>query len=139
MKGFVAWFFSMLSRRTHAIDWPLMTALLALQLISLVILASAGGDDQRLMWSQAARFAAGLIALAVLSNISPIKIRQWSPLIFIASIFLMLLVFAFGSGRSANLWLNLGVVYVQPGELLKLSVPMMLTWYLHQKVLRKKP
>jgi rod shape determining protein RodA len=43
----------------------------------------------------------------------------------------MPVVFAIGSGRSARLWINLGFFYLQPGELLKLSVPMMVAWYLN--------
>ena len=54
---------------------------------------------------------------------------------YLASLLLLGLVFVFGSGRSADLWLNLGVFYLQPGELLKLSVPMMVAWFLHQAVL----
>jgi rod shape determining protein RodA len=41
----------------------------------------------------------------------------------------------FGTGRSGRHWLNLGVVYVQPAELLKLAVPMALAAYLHDRPL----
>ena len=54
---------------------------------------------------------------------------------FAVTLALLPMVFAFGSGRSARLWINLGVFYLQPGELLKLTVPMMVAWYLHRVVL----
>jgi len=71
----------------------------------------------------------------VLSRLSPADLRRRTPLAYLASLLLLGLVFVFGSGRSADLWLNLGVFYLQPGELLKLSVPMMVAWFLHQAVL----
>lgn len=116
------------------LDGPLMLGLLAIMGISLVVQASAGGDVAA-VWKQGARFAVGLGALVVLSRVSPNTLRQWTPLAYLGSLVLLGLVFVIGSGRSANLWLDLGVFYLQPGELLKLSVPMMVAWFLHQAVL----
>ncbi|TGR91123.1 rod shape-determining protein RodA, partial [bacterium M00.F.Ca.ET.191.01.1.1] len=36
-------------------------------------------------------------------------------------------------------WLNLGVFYLQPSELLKLSLPLMMAWYLHRQPLPPSP
>ena len=82
-----------------------------------------------------ARFVAGLGVMVLLSRVSPARLRIWTPFVFAVTLALLPMVFAFGSGRSARLWINLGVFYLQPGELLKLSVPMMLAWYLHAAVL----
>ena len=117
------------------IDTPLLLALVAVMIVSLLVQASAGEDAVRAVLSQAARFAIGLVALLVLANTSPVTLRAWTPWVYGLTLALMPLVFVFGSGRSANLWLNLGVFYLQPGELLKLSVPMMLAWYLHRETL----
>ena len=87
------------------------------------------------MVSQGVRFGIGVGAMVLLSRLPPARLRLWTPLAYAASLALLAMVFVFGSGRSANLWLNLGVFYLQPGELLKLSVPMMLSWYLHTAVL----
>jgi rod shape determining protein RodA len=45
---------------------------------------------------------------------------------------LLLLVPLFGTGRSGRHWLNLGVFYLQPAELLKLVVPMAVAAFLHR-------
>jgi rod shape determining protein RodA len=129
------WLRERLARLFDTVDLPLLLALLGVMAISLVVLASASGENSRLVVSQAVRFAAGLGAMVLISRIPPARLRVWTPLAFAASLVLLALVFVFGSGRSANLWLNLGVFYLQPGELLKLSVPMMLAWYLHGAVL----
>ena len=129
------WLRDGLARLLDKVDLPLLLALLCVMLISLVVLASAGGDNTRLVMSQAARFGIGVGAMVLVSRVTPAKLRLWTPLAYGVSLVLLALVFVFGSGRSANLWLDLGVFYLQPGELLKLSVPMMLAWYLHGVVL----
>jgi rod shape determining protein RodA len=113
------------------LDIPLLLGLVAIMGISLVVQASAGGDAASVV-KQAARFAVGLGALLVLSRVAPSTLRQWTPLAYLASLVLLGLVFVIGTGRSANLWIDLKIFYLQPGELLKLSVPMMVAWFLHQ-------
>src|SRR6478609_7288994 len=114
------------------IDWPLFVALCGVMGASLVVQASAGGGESRVMLAQAARFVAGIGALVLLSRVTPAKLRIWTPIIFAFTLALLPMVFLFGHGRSARLWINLGVFYLQPGELLKISVPMMVAWYLHR-------
>lgn len=135
MIAMLRWARDLVGRITDKLDLPLLLALLALMVISLVVLSSASDGNSRLVLSQGLRFAVGLGALVLISRIPPAKLRLWTPLAYAGSLALLSLVFVFGSGRSANLWLNLGVFYLQPGELLKLSVPMMLAWYLHSVVL----
>ena len=131
MIAFLRWLRDLALRLFDKVDLPLLLALLCVMLISLVVLASASGENSRLVLSQGVRFAVGLGAMVLISRLPPGRLRLWTPLAYAASLVLLALVFVFGSGRSANLWLNLGVFYLQPGELLKLSVPMMLAWYLH--------
>lgn len=123
------------SRMLSRVDTPLLLALAAVMIASLLVQASAGEHPMRAVLSQGARFALGLTAMLLLANTSPATLRVWAPWAYAFTLALMPLVFLFGSGRSANLWLNLGVFYLQPGELLKLSVPMMLAWYLHRETL----
>jgi rod shape determining protein RodA len=114
------------------VDVPLLLGLCAVMTASLVVQSSAGGADNHVVIAQAARFAAGLGAMVLLTRVSPGKLRIWTPIVFLLTLALLPLVFAFGSGRSARLWINLGIFYLQPGELLKLTVPMMVAWYLHR-------
>ena len=117
------------------VDWPLLLALCAVMASSLVVQSSAGGGEMHVVIAQGLRFVAGLGVMVLLSRVSPARLRIWTPFVFGLTLALLPLVFAFGSGRSARLWINLGVFYLQPGELLKISVPMMVAWYLHRVVL----
>ncbi|MCT6981049.1 FtsW/RodA/SpoVE family cell cycle protein, partial [Salmonella enterica subsp. enterica serovar Oranienburg] len=66
----------------------------------------------------------------------PQTLRAWTPWLYAASIFLLLVVAAIGEVRSGSKrWLNLGVMSFQPSELLKLTMPMMVAWYLHPRQL----
>jgi rod shape determining protein RodA len=117
------------------IDWPLLVALCAVMGASLIVQSSAGGGDSHVVIAQGARFVAGLGVMVLLTRVPPARLRIWTPIVFAVTLALLPMVFAFGSGRSARLWINLGFFYLQPGELLKISVPMMVAWYLHRVVL----
>ena len=116
------------------VDVPLLAALLLLMGIGLLVLASAA-PSERMVLSQAFRLGVGLSALWLLSRVPPAQLRLWTPWLFGASLLLLLLVPVFGSGRSARSWINLGVFYLQPAELLKLTVPMVLAWQLQRSPL----
>ncbi|MBD8525173.1 rod shape-determining protein RodA [Pseudomarimonas arenosa] len=120
---------------TPRLDLPLAGALLLLMALSLTNLYSAAGGNTGLVISQALRFAVGFAALWVLSRIPPLQLRLWAPWIFAGGLLLLALVPVLGTGRSGRHWLNLGVVFVQPSEFLKLAVPMALAAFLHSRVL----
>jgi rod shape determining protein RodA len=135
MIELLAGFREFIARLLSRVDAPLMAALTALMIVSLLVQSSVGDDALHVVMAQIVRFALGLAALLLLANTKPATLRSWTPWIYAGTLSLMPLVFIFGSGRSANLWLDLGVFYLQPGELLKLSVPMMLAWYLQRETL----
>ncbi len=135
----IRWLQAWIADWLEVIDLPLLAGLLMILSVSLIVLSSAGagadGGSQHFVLAQGARFAVGLFAMLLIARIPPNRLRAWTPMIFALTLALMPVVFAVGSGRSANLWINLGFFYLQPGELLKLSVPMMVAWYLHRVVL----
>ncbi|MBS3895184.1 rod shape-determining protein RodA [Silanimonas sp.] len=132
MSGLLRWLTALAGRLLDRVDGPLLAGLLAIMAASLLVQASAADGELRAVLAQGVRFAVGLVALLILSRLSPTFLREWTPLAYLGSLGLIGLVFLFGQGRSADLWLDLGVFYLQPGELLKLSVPMMAAWFLHQ-------
>ena len=130
MKDFLRWALDMGQRFTRGLDWPLLLALGALMVIGLAVLDSAGGSG--LVMAQGARFAVGLVAMWAISRVSILRIRAWTPLIYTISMLPLLAVFVLGTGKYGRQWLNLGLFYLQPAELLKVSLPMMVAWYLNR-------
>lgn len=133
MKTFVRWLYDLFLRFTRTLDLPLLGALLALMVIGLMVLYSAGNESPRLVIAQGVRYGVGLGALWLLSRVSPTQLRSVTPLVFAASLLPLVAVLFIGDGKHGNHWINLGVFYFQPAELLKLSLPMMAAWYLQQQ------
>ncbi len=117
------------------VDVPLLLALLALVAAGLAVLHSAAAGDTRVVWSQAVRAGVGLAALLALARVPPARLRLWAPWIYLATLALLLLVPVFGTGRSGRHWLYLGFFYIQPAELMKLSVPLMVAAFLNDRML----
>jgi len=118
------------------LDGPLLVAILALCVAGLAILYGAGGQDQSMVYRQALRLALSLGVMLVLAQLSPQFLRLWTPWVFGIGLLLLLLTLHSGHiGRGAQRWLSLGVVRFQPSEIMKIAVPMMVAWYLHDKPL----
>ena len=135
MNILLQWIAGIVARVVRTLDFWLMLPLLALMVIGLAVLHSAGGQDMHLVYAQGARFAVGLAALWLLSRLAPMRLRGIAPVLFGLSLVPLLLVLPFGTGEHGRHWLNLGLFYFQPSELLKLTLPMVLAWYLNRQPL----
>ena len=137
MRDFLRWLVDIFSRVARTLDWPLLLALGALMGFGLAVLYSAGGASAgpALIKAQGARFVLGLLAMWALSRVSVIRLRAWSPAIYALSLLPLLAVLLVGTGKHGRHWLDLGVFFLQPSELLKITLPMMAAWYLHLRPL----
>lgn len=114
-------------------DWPLLALLVIMALLGLTIMHSAvGGTDWRFA-DQARNFLIAFAAMWIAAALSPPLLLRLSPYIYMVGVVLLLGVEFFGeTSKGAQRWLDLGVVRLQPSEMLKISVPMMLAWYFHK-------
>lgn len=121
-----------LLRKLH-IDGPLLVGLLLISALGLVVLYSAVGEDMRLWLNQLVRLSVAVVTMLVVAQFSPDFMRRWTPWGFVAGLVLLILVLTAGEmGQGARRWLNLGIRF-QPSEIMKLAVPMMAAWYLHDR------
>jgi len=115
------------------IDGPLFGGLLLICGLGLVVLYSAVGENMRLWLSQIARLGVALLGMLVIAQFPPDFLRRWTPWGYAAGLVLLVLVLTTGEvGQGARRWLNLGIRF-QPSEIMKLAVPMMAAWYLHER------
>jgi rod shape determining protein RodA len=117
------------------IDLPLATGLVLLAVAGLCTLYTAADGGMGMVGGQAARFVLGFALMMLISRIPPATLRNWTPWLYAGSTLLLMVVAVLGEGRGADRWLNLGVMRFQPSELVKLTMPMMVAWYLHPRQL----
>ena len=84
--------------RRNISRYRLIALLLALMMVGLMVLYSAGNESPRLVVAQGLRYGVGLGALWLLSRVSPAQLRSVTPLVFAAS--LLPLVAVFGERES---------------------------------------
>ncbi len=118
------------------LDAPLLAGLVLICAFGLVVLWSAGGKDDGLVIRQAIRLGVAFAAMLALAQMPPKTLRMWSPWLYVGGLALLAAVLVAGDfGKGAQRWLDLGVVRFQPSEIMKLAVPMMAAWYLHDRPL----
>ena len=124
-----------LGQRLH-VDFPLLFGILVLCVIGLIVIYSAGGQDINLVYRQAVKLLIALVGMVIVAQLPPAEIARWSFKIYVFGIILLVLVILYGDiGKGAQRWLDLKVFRFQPSELMKLSVPMMIAFYLSDKSL----
>ncbi len=118
------------SQRLH-VDMPLLIGLLLLSTVAFVVLYSAGGQKIEMVFRQAGRLALALGIMVVIAQIHPRHLRLYAPVLYLFGVVLLAAVLIIGeTSLGATRWLNLGVVRFQPSEMVKLTMPMMIAWFL---------
>jgi rod shape determining protein RodA len=118
------------------IDGPLVVGLALIAVYGLVILYSASGQSMSTLLRTVVRLLIGTVAMLLLARVNPNFLRRSAPWLYAGGCVLLIVVVAIGHIRmGAQRWLNLGLFRFQPSELMKLSVPMMCAWYLHERPL----
>jgi rod shape determining protein RodA len=126
---------AVLLRRLH-LDGPLLAALAAVAAFGLFVLYSATGENFAQWLRQVEYLVLALGTLVALAQVPPAWLRRVSPLLYALGIVLLVVVAVHGTvGKGAQRWLTVGPVRFQPSEIMKLAVPMMCAWYLHERPL----
>ena len=114
-------------------DKPLLILISITCLLGIFILYSASNESSEVLTRQLLRIFVAFIALFVVAQIPIDLIKRLSPWGYILGLMLLSMVLFLGDiGQGAQRWLNLGIRF-QPSEIMKLAVPMMVAWYLHEK------
>lgn len=126
MKRIIA----VLNRAFTAFDWPLLLILVLFAGLGLTVMHSAvGGTDWRFA-DQSRNFLAAFVAMWVVALVPPNMLMKLALPFYVLGVVLLLGVEFFGeTSKGATRWLNLGVTRIQPSEMMKIAVPMMLAWY----------
>lgn len=107
----------------------LIGLLLLLSLYGVLIQLSAGGGNFFIYsFSHLVKLVAGFIAMFVVSKIPARFIFNYTTMFYIISVILLVLVDMIGATRlGAQRWINLGAFSLQPSELMKIGLILMLS------------
>jgi len=121
--------------RSLHLDGVLLAGIICILMTGLAALYSAVGQDTGMLFNQFMRICAALAAMLIMAQVSPGWLRRAAPWVFGIGLFLLTLVLLTGDvGKGAQRWLNLGIRF-QPSEIMKLGLPMMLAYLLHDRAL----
>ena len=118
-------------RKVLFINWGLIVLIIGAAFSGFVMLISvAGGSLDPWASAQIQRFSIGLLAMFIIA-MTPIWIwRNVSVPIYIVALLLLLLVEFLGStGMGAQRWINLGFINLQPSEVAKVALIMLMAAY----------
>ncbi|MDJ0792801.1 MAG: rod shape-determining protein RodA [Woeseiaceae bacterium] len=124
-------------RKLH-VDGPLLVGLLLICGLGLFVLYSAVGESNRLLMNQVVRLGVAFVAMLIVAQLPPGFLRRWTPWGYMLGLLLLVLVLFKGEvGQGARRWLDIGIRF-QPSEAMKLGVPMMAAWFLHDRQIPPK-
>lgn len=119
------------------LNWPLVLVLTLLGLVGYVVLYSAGGGSHEpWAWRHGVRLAFGLLVMVAVALTDIRFWFRWAVACYAAAFAMLLGVEILGEiNKGAQRWIDLGVVQIQPSELMKLGLVLCLARYFHSAYL----
>ena len=113
------------------VDLPLLFLATLLMLAGLALVGSA--SPERLN-SQLLNMTVALVVMRLVAQIPPQRLMHLAPPIYVVGIVLLIAVALFGDiSKGARRWLDLHVMRIQPSEMMKIAVPLMLAWFFQKR------
>ena len=117
------------------IDHVLLPLVAVVIFFGLAILHSASSGEIEVIYSQSVRIALGFILMLAIAQVPGHHFFRWAPIMYLGSVVLLFCVYFFGiEAKGGKRWLEiLGVFRFQPSEIMKITLPLMLAWYFHDR------
>jgi rod shape determining protein RodA len=120
-------------------DGPLAFAVFVLACAGLLIMYSSGYDHGTRFIDHGRNMLIAASIMFVVAQIPPQRLMTLAVPIYTVGVLLLVAVAIFGiTKKGARRWINLGVV-IQPSEILKIAVPLMLAWWFQKREGQLRP
>jgi rod shape determining protein RodA len=114
-------------------DAPLALVVLALAGIGMVTMYSVGYDHGTRFVDHGRNMLLAAVLMFAVSQVSPQRLQAVAVPLYTVGVALLLATALFGiTKKGATRWLNVGLV-IQPSEILKLAMPLMLAWWFQKR------
>ena len=111
------------------VDGPLFSISFLLIILGLITLAGSNLETSKIIVTQIFNISVGLIIFTLVIFTNPRILFGYTPILFFLTIFLLVLVHFFGiESNGAKRWLAFGGLNLQPSELIKITLPLMIAW-----------
>ena len=120
-------------------DWPLVLVVAVLASAGLLAMYSSGYDHGSRFADHARNMLIAGSILFVVAQVPPQKLMAFAVPLYAAGVALLVAVALFGiTKKGAQRWINLGIV-IQPSEILKIAMPLMLAWWFQKREGQLRP
>jgi rod shape determining protein RodA len=120
-------------------DGPLAFAVFLLASAGLLIMYSSGYDHGTRFVDHGRNMLIAGFIMFVVAQVPPQRLMTLAVPLYIAGVGLLIAVALFGvTKKGARRWLNVGVV-IQPSEILKIAMPLMLAWWFQKREGQLRP
>ena len=120
-------------------DWPLVLVVGLLASAGLLAMYSSGYDHGSRFVDHARNMLIAVAILFMVAQVPPQKIMAFAVPLYVVGVALLVAVALFGiTKKGAQRWINLGLV-IQPSEILKIAMPLMLAWWFQKREGQLRP
>ncbi|MEE3278771.1 MAG: rod shape-determining protein RodA [Pseudomonadota bacterium] len=119
------------------LDPMLLVPLICIMGIGLTVLYSAVHQDLSILENQSMKLLVGFIAMILAAWLHPRVYLRFAPVLYAIGLISLIAVVFFGTTvNGSQRWLDLPLLpRFQPSELMKVAVPLMVAWFLHDRIL----
>src|SRR5580693_2677761 len=123
--------------RALGLDGPLTGVLAIIVVLGILVVYSASGQSLKMVEHHLGNIAIAVTAMLALAKFAtPQYLRIFAPFAYLIGLVLLIVVDVTGHiGKGAQRWLDIGFIRFQPSEIMKLAVPMVCAWYMHERPL----
>jgi rod shape determining protein RodA len=123
--------------RALGLDGPLTGVLAIIVALGTLVVYSASGQNLKMVEHHLANIGIAVVAMLALAKFAtPQYLRLFAPFAYLIGVMLLIVVQLTGHiGKGAQRWLDVGFMRFQPSEIMKLAVPMVCAWYMHERPL----
>ena len=117
----------------NVFDGPLALIVFLIMSVGIITLYSAGIDFPGRVEDQLRNILICFVIMWIAASVPPQTLMRFAVPIYTVGIALLLAVAMFGLIRKgARRWLNLGII-IQPSEIMKIALPLMLAWFFQKR------
>ncbi|MDL5030887.1 rod shape-determining protein RodA [Pelomonas sp. APW6] len=119
---------------TEGLDWVVLLAVAWLMGLGLLCMYSAGFDHGTRFVDHLRNGLLSLALMFAMAQVPPQRLVKIAVPLYTVGVLLLLATAVFGvTKKGATRWLNVGITQIQPSEILKIAMPLMLAWWFQKR------